>query len=243
MSRHLVCASLLTLSLAALPATRAQDAAPAAPLSLEESIARAMKKNFDLQVQSYATEIAKEAVVISQAAFGPTLNASVNRNLTQAASTINTLDGTTGVGQRNDGTNASIGVTELLAPTNGTIGLSTSVNRSATNSRFSTLNPAFGNSITATVSQPLLKNAGGTVAKASIERNKLGLSIAQLNYTSSVLTVVLNTEVAYNNLVSARETLHIRQLSLTLSQTLFEENKARRSTGVATWRMSSVLTW
>jgi outer membrane protein TolC len=236
MSRTLVRASLLIFSLAASPLIRAQDTgvpAGAPPLSLEESISRAMKKNFDLQIQSYSTEIAKENVVISQAAFEPVLNASANRNLSQAASTINTLDGTTGVGQRNDNTNASVGVTELL-PTNGTVGLSTGVTRAGTNSRNVTLNPSFGNSVTATLSQPLLKNAGSTVAKSTLERNKLGFSIAQLNYTSSVLTVVLNTEVAYNNLVSARETLHIRELSLTLAQRLFEENQARRSTGVMT---------
>jgi outer membrane protein TolC len=235
MPRHLVRASLLALSLATLPLSHAQEAAPAgaAPLSLDEAISRAMKQNFDLQIQSYSTEVAKESLNVAQAAFEPVLNASLGRNLSQAASTINTLDGTTGVGQRNDGTSGSVGVTELL-PTNGTVGLSTSVNRSATNSRFSTLNPAFNNSVTATVSQPLLKNAGNTVAKATVERSKIGLSIAQLNYQSSVLTVVLNTETAYNNLVSARETLHIRQLSLTLAQRLFEENQARRSTGVMT---------
>jgi outer membrane protein TolC len=86
----------------------------------------------------------------------------------------------------------------------------------------------------ATISQPLLKNAGSNVARANVERTKLGLSIAQLNYQASVLTVVLNTETAYNTLVSARETLHIRQLSLALAQRLYDENQARRSTGVMT---------
>jgi outer membrane protein TolC len=248
MPRSLARALLLVLSLTALTAARAQSEAPAAaPLTLEECIARAMKKNFDLQIQSFSTEIAKENLNIAKAGFDPTINASVNRNLSQASSTTSTLDGTTSgtnltgspttvstVGPRADGTGASIGVSELLPQTNGTIGLSTGVTRNATNSRFSTLNPAYGNSINASISQPLLKNAGGTVAKASVERNKLGLSIAQLNYQSSVLTVTLNTETAYNNLVSARETLHIRQLSLDLARRLFEENQARRSTGVMT---------
>ncbi len=233
MSRHLVRASLLLLSLAALPATRAQEAT-AAPLSLEECIARAMKKNFDLQISSYSTEVAKEALNVSKAAFEPTLNASVNRSLSQAATTTSSLDGTSRVGARNDNTSGSVGVSQLLPQTNGTLGLSTGVTRAGNNSSFSTLNPAYGNTVAATLSQPLLKNAGGTVAKANIERNKLGLSIAQLNYQSNVLTVIANTETAYNNLVSAREALHIRQLSLTLAQRLFEENQARRTTGVMT---------
>lgn len=197
-------------------------------------MARAMKKNFDLQIQNFSTDVAKEALNVAKASFDPTVNASLNRGLSQAASTINTLDGTTGVGQRNDNTTGSVGVSQLLPQTNGTFGLSTGVTRAGTNSRFSTLNPAFGNSISATLSQPLLKNAGTTVARANVERNKLGLSIAQLTYQSSVLTVVVNTETAYNNLVAARETLRIRQLSQTLAQQLFEENQARRTTGVMT---------
>ena len=56
---------------------RAQDAAPTVPLSLEECIARAMKKNFDLQIQAYSTDIAKENLIIAKTDFDPTINASV----------------------------------------------------------------------------------------------------------------------------------------------------------------------
>jgi outer membrane protein TolC len=234
MSRFLVRAILLTLTFATSLA-RAQTTAPAAaPLSLEECIARAMKKNFDLQIQGYATDVAKESLNVAQAGFDPVITATANRSLSQSASTTSSLDGTTATGPRADNTSGSIGVNQLLSQTNGTFGLSTGVTRAGTNSRFSTLNPAFGNTIAATLSQPLLKNAGSTVAKANVERNKLGLSIAQLTYQSSVLTVVLNTETAYDNLVSARETLRIRQLSLDLAQKLFDENQARRTTGVMT---------
>lgn len=235
MSRHYVRALGLSLSLLALAPARAQEAAlPATPLTLEECIDRAMKKNFDLQIQNYSTDEAKEALNVAQASFDPTLTASVNRSLSQAASTTSKLDGTTSVGPRSDGTTGSIGVSQLLPQTGGTVSLSTGISRSATNSSYSTLNPAFTDGITATISQPLLKNAGSTVARANVERNKLGLTIAQLNYQSSVLTVVLNTETAYNNLVSARETLRIRQLSLKLAQTLYDENRSRRNTGVMT---------
>ena len=247
MSRPLARVSFLALGFAFLAAVHAQDAAPPAPLSLEESISRAMKKNFDLQIQNYSTEVARESLNVAEASFSPVFTATGNRSLSQAATATTTLDGTnagtnlnggnvtvTTVGPRSDNTSASIGVSQLLPQTNGTVGLSAGISRGATNSRFSTLNPAFGDGVTATLTQPLLRNAGSTVAHAAVERNKLGLSIAQLIYESSVLTVVLNTETAYNNLVSARETLRIRQLSLDLAQKLFEENSARRTTGVMT---------
>src|SRR5471030_574852 len=96
MPRHLARALLLTLSLTAFATARAQSTAPAAaPLTLEECIARAMKKNFDLQIQGFSTDIAKENLNIAKAGFDPVITATANRSLSQASSTTSTLDGTT----------------------------------------------------------------------------------------------------------------------------------------------------
>lgn len=200
------------------------------PLSLEECIALAMKKNFDLQIQSYAVDTAKENLTISKADFLPTINASTDRSLNRGVALIPQQDGSYLARQNdNNSTNFSVGVTERIEQTNGTVSLGTTTSRSS-NSR---PNP-YSSGITGSINQPLLRNAGPTVAKATIERNKLGVSIAFLNYRSRVLTVIRDTETAYYNLVSARETVRIRQLTLDRNLALFEENKARRTTGVMT---------
>jgi outer membrane protein len=218
---------------ASLPASDAA-AAPTSVLRLEDSVTLALKNNFDVVAQDFTTDVALQNVIISKAAFDPVLNAQAGRSLSQAASTINTLDGTAGVGVRADNTTASAGVTELVSETGGTVGVSTNVSRAASNSRFNTLNPAFANTVSLTASQPLLKNFGAEVTRATLERNKVGLVIAGYNYKSRVLQVIHDTEIAYNNLVSARETLRIRQLSLSLAVQLADENSARYTTGVAT---------
>ncbi len=207
---------------------------PANPVTLEACIAGAMLKNFDLQIQDYNTSIAKDAVDIAQGAFDPNLFASASRTVNQAAAATSTLDGTTLVGPRTDNTLASVGVNELLSQTGAIVGISGNTYRDATNSRLSTLNPAFNAGLTATVSQPLLKGFGSAVNRQLLERNKVGYTIAGYNYRSRVLQVIHDTEVAYYNLVAARETLRIRRLSLGLAQTLVDENQARRTTGVAT---------
>jgi outer membrane protein len=204
------------------------------PLTLEECIARAMRKNFDLQIQGYSTDIARESLNIAKADFDPSLTANVLRSVNQAAATTSSLEGTTSTGQRNDQTSARIGVSEKIPQTGGTVSVSSNISRNATNSSFSTLNPSYGNGISASVSQPLLKNFGPAPTRANLERNRLGVGIASLNYKSRVLSVVRDTENAYYNLVAARETLRIRQLSLELAQRLLDENTARRTSGVAT---------
>jgi outer membrane protein TolC len=232
MSRHLARA-LLTLVLTAA-AARAQTASAGKPLSVQEAVALALQKNFDIRIQGFTNENAKETFNASNATFDPTFTSSLTRSLTQAASNTSTLDGTQREGSRVDNTAFRLGISQRLAATNGVLGLSANVSRAATNSSTSLLNPNFGNGVTATLSQPLLRTAGRVAATNATERARLGMDIASLNYTSRILTVIQQTETAYYNLVSARETVRIRQLTLDRNQVLFEENKARRATGVMT---------
>jgi outer membrane protein len=213
-------------------ATPAPAAGPA--LSLEECIALAMKKNFDLQIQGYSVQQARESLIIAQSNFDPSLTASGQRNVSQSASTTSRLEGTSLQGPRSDSTSFSLGANERLPQTNGQFGIAATANRGASNSANALLNPTFGNGVSATLNQPLLKNAGSMIARSQVERSKIGVTIATLSYKSRVLSVIRDTENAYYNLVGARETLRIRQLSLDLAQQLFEENQARRATGIAT---------
>lgn len=203
-------------------------------MSLQECIALAMKKNFDLQIQDYSVQQARESLIIAQSNFDPTLNASASRSVSQSASTTSRLEGTSVEGPRSDNTAFQVGANERLPQTNGVLGVNATANRGASNSANALLNPTFGNGVTATLSQPLLKNAGSMLARSQVERNKIGVTLATLGYRSRVLGVIRDTENAYYNLVSARETLRIRQLSLDLAQKLFEENQARRASGLAT---------
>ncbi len=239
MPRILARATALLLALASSALMRAQDpaAAPAAPpaitLTLEECISRAMQKNFDLQIQGFSTDIAKETLNIAKADFDPTFTGSARRNLNQSAATTSRLDGTAASGPRSDNTVFSIGASEKIA-TGGTVNATGNTTRTATNSLNSTLNPAFGSAAGISLSQPLLKGAGSDVAHANIERTKIGVGIALLTYKSRVLAVIRDTEAAYYNLAYARENLIVKKRSLELAQQLFEENKVRKSTGVAT---------
>ncbi len=234
LASRLAFASAVVLSPVAGLAQQPAAMAPDRPFTLDDAIGMAMKKNFDLQLQAYNVENAKDTIEIAKGGFDANLTATVRRNLSQAASNTSRLDGSQLAGPRNDNTTVSVGANERLAATNGTVSVTTNVTRGATNSTNALLNPSYGNGISASLSQPLLQNAGRTTATATLERAKLGLNIATIAYKSRVLTVIQQTEVAYYNLVAAREALRIRQLTFEYNQKLFEENQARRATGVAT---------
>lgn len=223
---------LKALAVAAVLATTAtaQNPAPAdaAVLTLEECIARAMKQNFDLQIQAYDTANAKEALTISRAGFDPTFTASTSKSVSQADFAATTL-----VGTRSELNDTRLGVAQKVV-TGATVNLSGSLDRSETNNTYSTLNPAYTADVALSVKQPLLKNAGTTVNRAGINRAEIGVTRANLTFQTRLLQVVRDTENAYYNLVFAREQLKVRTMSLALAQKLYDENLTRKNTGVAT---------
>ncbi|MBI5692159.1 MAG: TolC family protein [Verrucomicrobia bacterium] len=245
MHRHLVRA-LLLLSLSstcalAQPKAQAPGSAPAIlispdkPFSLEEAMALALQKSFSLQIQAITRDNSKENVKIQEAGFDPTLTANITRSVNQSASTTSRLDGTATQGPRTDNTVMRAGVSlPRITATNATLSVTTNVSRAATNSTNALFNPAYNNGVSANLTQPLLSNFGRQAAMAALDTARLAFGIATTTYKSNVLTTVANTENAYYNLVAAREAFRIAQLSLDANQRLFDENKARRSTGVMT---------
>jgi hypothetical protein len=83
------------LILACFPLVAVFGQTPAAPaadkaFTLEEAIALALKKNFDIQIQAVTSENARETFNATNAIFDPTLTSSILRSVSQAAS--NTSD-------------------------------------------------------------------------------------------------------------------------------------------------------
>jgi len=229
MSRFLARTFCLSLALASLAALRAEEpAAQVPPLTLEECVARAMQKNFSLQIQGYSTDVARESLNVAKAAFEPTFSATATRSAYQPSTLAS------GNSLHTDTTDARIGVTQNLT-TGASVSLSSGLDRQSSRSTIPfTPNPAYTSDVALSVTQPLLRGAGSRVNRALIERTKLGVSIAQLDYRGQVLQVIHDTEVAYYDLVYARDQLVVKQHSLELAQQLLEENRTRKATGVAT---------
>ncbi|MFT3870298.1 MAG: TolC family protein [Nibricoccus sp.] len=242
---------LATLSLvfaSFLPVIHAQTAAAdnPAPLTLEECVARALEKNFDVSLQRLTTDSAANDVQIAKAIYDPTLSLETSRSFNKTApdtTIITTTDPVTGAvtttsqnslstKSTSDDTRASVAQRVVTGATVTATGVLDRNYRKPVVS--SGLNPAYTGNVGLVVRQPLLKGAGTGVNRAAIERAKLGLGRSNYDLKSTVLTVVRSVESAYYNLVFAREQREVRRFSLEVAQKLLEENRARRATGVAT---------
>lgn len=206
-------------------------------ISLEECVARALDKNFDLRIQHFTTESAKETLNIAKGTFDPALQLSTSRFHSRSPTSTSILDDNgnivRAIQSESDGDSTRLGVSQQL-PTGTSLSVSRALDRSKSMPARSTPNPAYDSDVALTVRQPLLRNAGTRVTRAALERARLGVNIANLDFRSAVLTVVRNVESAYYGLAFAREQLNVRRFSLDVANRLLEENRSRRTTGVAT---------
>jgi outer membrane protein TolC len=228
--------AFLALILCSIGAAGAQDAIPdsQAPLTLEESVAQALAKNFTVRIQKFPVLQAKEAVIIAQSSYDPVLGVQWQKAVTQSPTVTSSLSSASG-GQalhtNNQSTNISLNEN---VPTGAAVTANYNLARDATNNQFTLLNPDYLGDVSLQVTQPLLQGAGFDYGFAAINRAKLGAKISSLNFKSTVLTTIFNVETAYFNLIFAREQYRVAQDTVKLNQTLYDENVEKRRTGVLT---------
>lgn len=218
----------------ASPAVRPATQGPV--LSLEECVSRALGKNFDLRIQRFGTENAKESLLIAKAAFDPALQLTTSRYGSRQPSSTAILDAQGNIVRvqgTQDGDSTRLGITQEL-PTGAVVSASRNLSRTKSLPSRSLLNPTFDSDVGLSIRQPLLRGGGTRYNRSAIERAKLGVTIANLDLKSAVLTVVRNVETAYYNLAFAREQLIVHRFSLEVAEKLLDENRSRRTSGVAT---------
>ncbi len=209
------------------PPAQELPAQPAAPeLTLEECIKRALAKNFDLEIGRYNPQIAQDDIAVAKGPYETKL--SVTGSVGGVKNPAGTLSGISSSHTRD----VRIGVTQELY-TGTTLSASSELDRTSTNPAL-TLNPAYDADVTLGIRQSLLRGFGYGVGHALVERAKIGLDRANLDYKAQALDVIQATENAYFDLAYVREQLTVRNFSLALAQRLYDEAQTRRQTGVAT---------
>ena len=169
MSRYYLRATILTASLLGLAvvlpvnATAAAAAAPAsiaAPagrptinLSLNEAVAIALQKNFDVKTQDLTLANNKETYNSAKLEYKPTMSVGTSFNGSQSGATGSSIAASDHVDSQ-----AVTGSVSQKIPTGAVVSL-TSTFLSRSNTANSPTTPSFGRLLTLSVSQPLLRGA------------------------------------------------------------------------------------
>ncbi len=216
---------------------KADDEAPVKPetaepekaeyaLSLEECRALMLENNLDLRVQLISPAIEKENVKQAEASkFEATFtgNTSYSKDNTPTDSLL--------VGSSSERVSINLGV-DIPLSTGGTVSFDLADNLNKTNSTWATLNPSYNSGLSASISQPLLKNAGRRAFTHSIRIAQYNSSITDLRTKLGAMRIIADADRAYWNLYAARKMLEVRKQQYDLAKATLDETERFVEVGV-----------
>ncbi len=194
-------------------------------LSLAECRALTLENNLDLRVQLINPTIAAESVNQEEAKFESTFSgsASYSDNNTPTDSLL--------VGSNSETTNINMGV-DIPLITGGTLSFDLADNRNKSNSTWLTLNPSYNSNLSASISQPLLRNAGKNASTYSIRVAQYNNSITNLRTKAEAIRIIADVDRAYWRLYASRKMLEVRKQQYDLAKATFEETERFVEVGV-----------
>lgn len=213
------------------PATAAQprDQGPVRRLSIDDAVATALEQNLDLQVQRINPQLQDLSIAQFKAAYTPNFVSTVNTSGSTQPSTSFLSGSANGItsGQ----TRFNFGLSSLTSWYGGTYDVRWNNARNTTNNAFSTFNPQLNSSISATYSQPLLRNFKINGAHQQLLVSQKNKEISDVQLQQSIALTTRTVRNAYYDLIFAIGNLAVQRQSLQLAQQSLKDNRARVEIG------------
>ncbi len=195
-------------------------------LTLEQCRALTLENNLDLKVQLINPAIAAERVSQQEAQFEAAFSASVSHTRTDTP-VASTLD----IGGSNvNYTSTDLGVSVPLR-TGGTVSFDAVDNRTKTDSMYSIFNPSYSSDFSASISQPLLRNAGKRANTYAIRIAEYDRQITDARTKLELIRIIAAVDRVYWRLYTARRELDVRRQQYELARALFEQAQRFVSAG------------
>jgi outer membrane protein len=199
------------------------SAASAAPLTLDEAIARALRQNQRIKVSAFGRGIARANVLTAYGRFDPAIT--FRRTYSESEVPVTTTPLVSQLTKTDDYSLALEGMT----PWGATYSLGGSAqNERGTFNGFSNEFVTFGG---LSVTQPLLRGFGFGANLADLRIAKADRAISDWDYRQTVIDTITNTIFAYEGVAEARAALRIAERSHDLAAQLVSDNEKRNRVG------------
>lgn len=222
---------------AATPApTPAQEAATRVgvtnemPLSLSEAIALALKNNNNIEASSLDVKSAEFDLTAARGAYDPVVNAQTYYQSTTTP-TASVLSVGSGGSITEKGVAGSASVSGNVPFQGGSYSVEFTSSSSSTSNSFTSLNPQYSTSLTATYTQPLLRGRAIDNNRRQIEVAKKNLSLTDAQFRAQVTDVISQVQLAYWNLVYARRNLEVQTNAVEQARAQVENNRRQVEAG------------
>lgn len=214
----------------AMPAAAQQG--PVRRLSIDDAVATALEQNLDLQVQRINPQLQDLTINQFKAAYTPNFvsQISTSDNTQPTTSFLDTGGGTaTGITSGNSVFN--FGVASLTNWFGASYDVRFNNTRSTTTNLLQSFSPQLNNVVSASYSQPLLRNFKIDGARQQLIVSQKNKEITDTQLKQSITQTTRNVRNAYYDLIYAMNNLAVQRQSLQLSQQSLKDNRARVEIG------------
>jgi len=190
------------------------------PMRVADIIQWALESDLNIGVSRFNPLISQYAIDTAYQQFDPTLTFSgtVDRSSTASVTQIDGAD----VNRRLSG-NYSITYNHNLEY-GSNYSVSFRMNRSSTNSLFSTVNPSYNGTLTYNFTQPLLRGFGRDINTSQITIARNNLEQSEIQFEQQVMSLVVQATNAYWDLVAAHEGIRVQEGALERAQRTYADN-------------------
>ena len=197
-------------------------------LTLDNAVERALDRNLDLAVERLSPQTYDFSLAALDATFHPNLvstfglrsQTSFTRSQTAGGDILST-----------DTLTGNNGVQQNLKWGGGSYAVGFNNNRQEQSDLFATRNPVLNSSLTAAISQPLLRNFRTDAVRTQLKITKINQEMSETSLRATVVRTVANVRNAYWDLVFAIQAEEVAQNSLQHATKLVEDNRARVEVG------------
>ena len=202
-------------------------------LTLFEAIRIALENNQEIQIAGYGPLLAEADLVTARAAYDPNLALSntFGRSKRPIASTLDT-GAVRDEHLTQDTWNFSGGITQRV-PTGATVSVKQELSYLDTNSRLIVPNPQYTSSLSAEVSQPLLKGFGDPVARAAIRIATLTTGVTVEDFRQKVMETISRVTAAYWQVAFDLDTARVHRGSVETGREVGRREAVRGKQGVS----------
>ncbi len=225
--------TILALSLVSSLVGAPLRAGPSRPVTLDDCLQMALEKNLDIRIQRLAPDIARYTLSGAYSAYEPALNAGASHRSVSQPGGVDAQNRPFGQAlSKTESVNAGIGG---LLPLGTRYDLTLGYNdvfgsRDLGGFPLDFENTAGGFRLS--FSQPLLRNFWIDGPRLNIQLSRKNLAISELTLRQQIINTVTAVELAYLELIAARETLAVYEVALQLAEQLLRENQKRVEVGV-----------
>jgi outer membrane protein len=196
--------------------------------TLKDAILAALEKNPDIEIARHNVRLSQFDVLAAQGVYDAITYSTLNYN-SQKTPNVSRFSGSSQNFLQNDALGYNIGYSKQVERTGGNYQIN--FNNSRVTSNTASLATSYNPALTATLTQPLMKNFNVDANRHLIQIAKKKLDLSDAQFRQQVIQIITNVQEAYWNLAFAIRSEEIQRDALKLAEKQLENNQEQLKVG------------